>query len=63
MIRIRGLYVKQFSSFPEKNQKEEEGFLDPKFGEADSGGLGACPQQNFTYVKLLSSFPEKKQKR
>jgi hypothetical protein len=33
----------------------------PNFGEADPGGLGACPQQNSTLSSFLL-FPEKEAK-
>jgi hypothetical protein len=52
------LYVKEVSSFPEKKQKRwfcfaEETVGYPNLGEADPGGLGACPQQNSTLRRFL----------
>jgi hypothetical protein len=49
-----------FASFPEKKNTTKDLFRDtkklvlhPKLGEADPGGLGACPQENSAPDKEL----------
>jgi hypothetical protein len=34
----------------------------PKLGEADPGGLGACPQENDPFSEIFFFFQKKKQK-
>jgi hypothetical protein len=52
-----------FFFFQKKKQKafvllRRKRFGDPKLGEADPGGLGACPQKPNPYEDILL-FPEK----